>query len=300
VPAASSDPAELPAERTGHAPPPALLERRRLLDAAVAAGTWRTESRALSEHIAGVHVLRFEPPTPKLGSVLHLHGGAFRLGCPEMSGPFAAALAARCAVEVICPAYRLAPEHPFPAGLKDAWAVLSALRLDSNLPLIVCGDSAGGGLAASLAALCAARSISLGGLVLLSPWLDLGVSSASYETNAASDPLFSRTSATEAAELYLQGLSPRHPLASPLFGSVAGFPPTLMAIGAEEVLADDARSFQELLRRAGVATTFLAIPGMEHVAVTRGSALRGAAETFEHVVEFIDRRLRAAGTWHRD
>jgi epsilon-lactone hydrolase len=284
--------AGLPAERAGHAPPPELLERRRMLDAAVVAGTWRTTGRSMSGLIDGVRVLRFLPAASSRGVVLHLHGGGFRLGCPEMIGPYAAALAARCAVEVVCPAYRLAPEHPFPAGLNDASAVLSALRRDSALPLILAGDSAGGGLAAALAALSAAGAAAVRGLVLISPWLDLTVSSEYFEANAASDPMFSRAAARAAADLYLQGFSPRHPLASPLFGQVACMPPTFIGMGTEEVLAGDGRSFHTALRAAGVATTLQAIAGMQHVAVTRGLALSGAAETFDAVANFIDARLR--------
>jgi acetyl esterase/lipase len=169
--------------------------------------------------------------------------------------------------------------------------VLSALRLAGDAALILSGDSAGGGLAASLAAQCATERGGLCGLVLLSPWLDLTVTSKSYETNAATDPLFSRASAQEAAQLYLQGVSAQHPLASPLLGSVAGFPPTFISIGEAEVLAEDGRRFYELLRAAGVLVKFHPIAGMEHVAVTRGLALPGAAETFEGVAEFIDRQL---------
>lgn len=237
--------------------------------------------------MGGVRVLRFRPQAAPRGIVLHFHGGGFRIGCPEIVAPFAAALAARCQVEVICPAYRLAPEHPFPAGLVDAQRVLRAMANDA--PLILSGDSAGGGIAAGLAALSGTRA--LAGLVLLSAWLDLTVTSASYETNAATDPLFSRAAADVAAAFYLQGTSPRDPLASPLFATLDGFPPTFISIGTGEVLADDGRHFCERLRAAKVPTEFHPIPGMEHVAVTRNMSLPGAAATFTAVATFIDARL---------
>lgn len=218
-------------------------------------------------------------------TVLHLHGGAFRIGCPEQIVPFAAALAARCGVRVVCPAYRLAPEHPFPAALHDARAVRAAVRGDG--PVILSGDSAGGGLAASLAALEPAD-----GLVLLSAWLDLTVTAASYDANAASDPLFSRAAAETAAELYLHGADARHPLASPLRGEVAGLPPTLVSVGAGEVLLDDARTFAARLAAAGVRCRFDEVPGMEHVAVTRDRTLPGAERTFEAVAAFVDEVAR--------
>lgn len=281
---------KLPAERPGHPPPPEIAARRKAMAEALAAGTWRVDAPQQETNLGGVRVLRFPPPagSPR-GTVLHLHGGGFRIGCPEMISAYAAALASRCGVEVVCPAYRLAPEHPFPAGLADARAVMTALHNKRGNPLILSGDSAGGGLAAGLAALAVADDPRPAGLVLLSAWLDLTVTSRSYADNAANDPLFSLAEAQKAAALYLQGASARDPLASPLFGSVDGFPPTLISIGQEEVLADDGRHFCETLRAAGIRASLHAVPGMEHVAVTRNFSLQGAAETFDAVATFIDR-----------
>ena len=132
----------LPPERTGHAAPADLAARRAGLAAAVAAGMWRTDPAPQEVMLGGVRCLRFSPSGPARGMVLHMHGGAFRIGCPEQMGPFAADLAARCGVEVICPAYRLAPEAPFPAGLNDGWAVLRALaEAQIKTTLRHCGEA---------------------------------------------------------------------------------------------------------------------------------------------------------------
>jgi acetyl esterase/lipase len=278
-------------ERPGRPAPPDLVERRRQMAAGLEAGAWRTDPPPCSAVLDGVRALRFAPPGKPRGVVLHFHGGGFRLGCPEMIGPYAAALAARCGVEVVCPAYRLAPEHPFPAGLADAWRVAQALRAAGEGPLILSGDSAGGGIAAGLAALCVAEGAPLAGLILLSAWLDVTVTNSSYEANAATDPMFSRASAETAAELYLQGHPPKDALASPVFAAGAGFPPTLVSVGEGEVLAGDGVRFHETLRAAGVRAELSAIPGMEHVAVTRSFDLPGATETFETVCRFVDSLL---------
>lgn len=279
-------------EREGRAAPPEVVARRQAMVQALASGAWTTDAAPVTERAAGVRVLRFRPVAAKRGTVLHLHGGGFRLGCPEMVGAFATALAARCGVEVVCPAYRLAPEHPFPAGLTDAYAVYRELVQADDGPVIVSGDSAGGGLAAGVAALSAETPPK--GLVLLSAWLDLTVSSPTYRTNAATDPLFSFESASLAADLYLQGHPPDDPLASPLFAQLDGYPPTLVSVGAGEVLADDARSFHRALVAAGVEARLSEIAGMDHVAVTRGLSLPGAAETFEAVAAFVDGLTRRA------
>lgn len=125
-------------------------------------------------------------------------------------------------------------------------------------------------------------------MVLLSPWLDLTVTAASFRVNAGTDPLFGTESAQAAADLYLQGLDPRHPLASPLFAEVDGFPPCLVSVGTGEVLLDDSRRFARKLERAGCDCRTIEIAGMDHVAVVRGFDLPGAAQTFAAIIGFVD------------
>ena len=278
----------LPPERKGHTASADLAERRTGLAAAVAAGVWRTDPAPEEVQIGGVRCLRFSPSGASRGTLLHMHGGAFRIGCPEQIAPLAASLAQACKVTVICPAYRLAPEYPFPAGLNDGWAVLRALAETMPRALILSGDSAGGSLAASLAALAHQAGIPLAGLALLSPWLDLSVIDPAYITNAATDWLFSAEAAQEAAALYLQGHMPSDPLASPLFGELSGHPPTYLNAGMGEVLAGDARRLRDRLEQAGVPVTFHEVDGMEHVAVTRDRSLVGSDETFERLAEFVE------------
>lgn len=275
-------------ERTGTPPPPDLSERRAGLAAAVAAGYWRTEPQPAERPLGGVRCLHFAAPGKARGTVLHMHGGAFRIGAPEQMGPFAAALAAQCHVNVVCPAYRLAPEHPFPAGLRDGLAVMEELVRRAEVPLVLSGDSAGGGLAAGLAALAHTLGYKLAGLALLSSWLDLTVTSRSYRTNAASDPLFSAAAASEAAALYLQGHSPADALASPLLGPVEGFPPAYVNVGKGEVLVDDAISLVRKLREEQVPVIFHSVDDMEHVAVTRDRMLTGSDETFAELAGFLN------------
>lgn len=283
----------LPPERPGQPAPPDLAARRAQMAAAIAAGAFATGQTAQEIEIAGLRAQRFAPPGPPRAHVLQLHGGGFRIGRPEFEGPFSEALAARCGVCVTVPQYRLAPEAPFPAGLNDALAALAALRCEASaLPLIVSGDSAGAGLAASLALMAAAGlAPRFDALVLLSPWLDLTVTAPSYAANAATDPLFGTESARIAADLYLQGCDPTHPLASPVHArnaDLAGYPPCLISVGTGEVLFDDALRFHARLVAAGCAAGLLALDGMDHVAVVRGMDQPGAAETFAAVAAFVD------------
>jgi acetyl esterase/lipase len=283
----------LPPLREGRAAPPDLAERRGQMQAAVEAGAWKTAKRPVEERLAGLRTLRFKPEGAPRGYMLQLHGGGFRIGRPEFESFFAEALAARCGIEVVVPQYRLAPEGPFPAGLVDALAALDALSAEAgDAPLIVGGDSAGGGLAASLGVLTAVQGgPRIYGLVLLSPWLDLRVSAETYASNA-DDPMFSKESADIAAELYLQGFDPCHPLASPLLAPIASFPPTLISVGTGEVLYDDSRLFHDKLTGLGVDSRLSAIDGMEHVAVVRALDMHGAPETLAAVIDFVEGILR--------
>jgi len=279
----------LPPEREGHAPPPDLAERRAQMDAALASGAWAVSPPPEEIVLGGRRTLVFRPEGVVRGRMIHFHGGAFRLGGPEMEGPFAVAIAAQAGFEVYAPQYRLAPEHPFPAGLNDGWAALAALAglHEDGLPLVLSGDSAGGGLAASLAVMAAARGLAVDGLVLLSPWLDLTVGAAAYAANAGSDPLFSRESAEAGARLYTQGFDRAHPLVSPVFADLRGLPRTLISVGAGEVLRDDAHTLHRRLGDVGVVSELFEVAGMDHVAVVRSLELPGAGETLARIVDLL-------------
>jgi len=177
-----------------------------------------------------------------------IYGGAFRQGSASAWTDFAGRLAKRTNARVVVPDYRLAPEYPFPAALHDCAAVLVAL-CGKGRPIILSGDSAGGGLALSLAAICASPT-RLAGLALISPWTDLNVTADSFADCAATDVLFSRDAAHEAAELYLQGIGADDPLASPHFADLTTLPPVLLMASTIEVLRDDATRLVERLARA--------------------------------------------------
>src|SRR5215472_3765085 len=109
-------------------------------------------------------------------TVVHFHGGGYCVGSARTARAWAAHLSARAQCRVVLPQYRLAPEHPHPAALEDARAVINALSGDAAAsPVVVSGDSAGGGLAlAAVLSLLNGHENLPGGCILVSPWLDLG------------------------------------------------------------------------------------------------------------------------------
>ena len=282
----------VPDEREGTPALEDLAERRKMISAAVEAGLMPSPERPVAEEIiGGVRTLTVSPEgkAPR-GYMVMLHGGGYRIGRPENDTRFAEMLADRCNIEVVLPAYRLAPENPFPSGFNDAWSILNAVASRiGNAPLMVGGDSAGGGLAAALGVYAGSQgSPRIAAALLLSPFVDLTITAASFQENAETDQLFPKASAKDASELYLQGFDPRHPLASPLFAQLSSFPPTFINVGTGEALRDDSISFHEKLEKAGVPSQLQAIDDMEHVAVVRNMGLIGSAESLEAIVAFIN------------
>ncbi len=221
------------------------------------------------------------------GTLFHLHGGGFRLGGPRRLAPFSATLAARANCTVVTPAYPLAPEEPFPAALHALMDGLDALDVDG--PLVISGDSAGGNLAVGLCL----QGAKADGLMLMSPWLDLRVTSDGYARAAATDQMFSLASAQDGAEGYLQGHPADDPLASPVLADVAGLPPTLILAGGVEVLLDDSLTFAVNLATALVDVELRVIPDMQHVAPTFSADRAGATAGLDAVISFLGRRFAA-------
>jgi epsilon-lactone hydrolase len=186
--------------------------------------------------------------------LLYLHGGGYIAGSPQTHRMLTAQLARTIPTRVLSLAYRLAPEHPYPAAVADAWAAYWWLLAQGIPPqqIVVAGDSAGGGLAmALLLALRDAHVPLPAGAVCLSPWLDLALEGESVHAPDSVDYLNTQV-LTGAARLYLQDIDPHTPLASPLYGDLTGLPPLLIQASCTELLVDDSRRFAERARAAGV------------------------------------------------
>ncbi|MGW5076594.1 alpha/beta hydrolase fold domain-containing protein [Rhodococcus sp. NPDC004095] len=249
----------LPAERAGAPASPELLERRAKFAATEidpALGV-----TAADTDFAGIPCRTIR--AAGRATVLYLHGGGYRMGSPEAYNAYAAALAAGAEATVVVPRYRLAPENPFPAGLRDALAVYEDLASATDGPIVVAGDSAGAGLAAAVVVAVDASDVRTpDGLMLLSPWLDLHCTSPFYES--ATDAFFPLASAESACDDYLQGVPADDPLVSPLLADHAGFPPTLIQVGGNEALVGDALGLTQALAAANVTCTLEVIADQGH------------------------------------
>ncbi|HJS87463.1 MAG TPA: alpha/beta hydrolase [Acetobacteraceae bacterium] len=197
--------------------------------------------------------------------LLYLHGGGFIACSPRTHRPITAAFAHE-GFRVFAPEYRLAPEHPFPAALEDAVAAWRALRASVPGRMGVAGDSAGGNLALAmmLALRDAGDAMLPDAAALFSPATDLVGTGASLRSNTRRDAMFRGEPLWHLARAYLQGADPRAPLASPLYGDLAGLPPLLIHVGEREVLRDDSVRLAERARAAGVPVELQVWPVVPH------------------------------------
>ena len=198
--------------------------------------------------------------------VLDVHGGALLFGGGDANVRFSTAAAAlRTGRVAIGIDYRVPPDHPFPAGLDDCVAVYRALIAETAPErIVVSGTSAGGNLAAAL--LLQARDEGLqmpAGAMLLTPELDLTESGDSFDTLMGLDVVLPAR-LTEMNLLYAGAADLADPYVSPLFGDVAGFPPTLLQAGTRDIFLSNAVRMHRKLRSAGVRAELHVWEGMPH------------------------------------
>ncbi|KAL4070716.1 Alpha/Beta hydrolase protein [Scleroderma citrinum] len=193
--------------------------------------------------------------------ILYIHGGAYCYSSAAAQRMISIPLSKFTDTRVFAVDYRLAPETVFPGPLHDVVNAYMRLRDDLQVPpenVVVAGDSAGGGLCLALLLYLRDNGYALpGGAILLSPWVDLTLSCASWETNAAYDivPFPGPGTHLHPVLMYLGDGLPQyltHPYASPLFGNFEGLPPMLIQCGEAEVLRDEIELLAHKASLAGV------------------------------------------------
>ena len=228
------------------------------------------------------------------GVVLYLHGGGYTCGSLEYAKGFSSVLAAECGVRVFCAAYRLAPEHRYPAAVEDALEAYQYLLKKgyAGHQILLCGESAGGGLIYALCLKLKELGLPLPcGLIGISPWTDLTGSGKSYEENREVDPSMSPELLQFYAKCYTD--DPANPLCSPLFGDLTGFPPSLLFVGGDEVMLDDTRMLHEKLVKSGCRSKLIVAPERWHAYVLYCLS-ENMPQDFETINRFMDKVLSPA------
>lgn len=206
------------------------------------------------------------PERPARGTILYIHGGGFVSCSAATHRPITGSLARRTSSAVFSANYRLAPEHPFPAALDDVAATYRWLiGISSGAPVAIAGDSAGGGLALSLA--IHAREHGLvppACVVLFSPWTDLAGRGASLVANDGRCAMFRPENIPAFAAVYLGATRPDDPRASPVYADLHALPPLLLQVGSTELLLDDARRVHERAIAAGTDSRLSVYDDVHH------------------------------------
>lgn len=223
------------------------------------------------------------------GHVLYFHGGAYCVGSPATHRSLTTRLASGIGVPVFAAAYRLAPEHRFPSALDDAMAAYLALR--ARGPVIVGGDSAGAGLALSLA--LALRTAALPpptALMLLSPLAD--AVPASFPEPHPGEALLSAEWVSACGAHYL-GPQPdaKAWMASALMADLHHLPPVLIQGGTDDLLYPQALALHAALQAAGVDCQCDITQGRWHVFQLHGGALPSADQAIARLSSFARRHL---------
>ena len=250
-----------------------------------------------STQIASCHAEWCRPAKPVgEGVVLYLHGGAYSSGSCITHRTIAARIAAASGRATLTIDYRLAPEHPFPAGLDDALAVYLALAEGGKTTVALAGDSAGGGLALAVVQRLREQALAMPlALALMSPWTDLTHSSETHQTKASVDPYFPTPERLVAsARAYARGTPLTHPMISPHYADLSGFPAMLIHVGEHETLLNDSIWLAERVQATCGAAELKVWPGMWHVWQALGGKMREADESLAELGEFLRQHFERA------
>ena len=240
--------------------------------------------------VAGIPCMEITPPAPRAGrQLLYLFGGGFIQGSPFEDLPISAALAAKTGATVICPHYRLAPEHPFPAALDDVTAVAGALLAD-NRGTLLAGESAGGNLSLALVHRLRRRGRPVPrAIATLSPATDLSLMGDSHAADR--DPFLLADRTGEIAEVYLGDTDPAQPEVSPIYGAFdADFPATFVTSGTRDLLLSSCVRLARVMRQAGASIDLRVWEGMWHV-FEFYPGIPEAEASLTEIAGFLDQRF---------
>lgn len=233
--------------------------------------------------------------SPEDKVVLYLHGGSWVYGNLHTAQAVGRMLCANSGYRVLVVEYRLAPEHPYPAGPDDCSAVYRWLG-ENGFPaenIAIFGDSAGGNLTLSLLHRLVAEGRPLPQAVgLASPASDL--TDRGMLLKGAPDLLFTQYQGEErhVLDLYCGGADRASPLLSPYYGNLAPFPPMLIHVGQDEDLCLDCDLLAQKAFEAGVDVSLKIWRGMYHDFTTVGATLKESRKSLAELGAFFKMHLQ--------
>jgi acetyl esterase/lipase len=228
-------------------------------------------------------------------TIMYIHGGGYVACSRRTHRPITAAMARMTRLPVLAVDYRLAPENRFPSAIDDVYAAYKWLAAhNSGKPIVLAGDSAGGGLTLALTH----KLRESGGqipacIVCFSPWTDLTGSGTSERTNAEKDAMFYPENIRDFAAAYISKPDDKNDIfASPVFADAAGLPPVLFQVGSTEVLADDSRRIHEKIVAAEGESRLEVFDGVSHVWQMTIGFIPEARKALQNTADFIREHIR--------
>lgn len=262
----------------------------------------RMEDLVISPEGTDIPIRLYRPVAAgPLPAVVNFHGGGWVQGNLEQSEWAASRIAVRAGVVVISVDYRLAPEHVFPAGIEDCWAVTrwvhdnaADLGIDPDR-LSVMGDSAGGNLAAVVALLARdAGAPVLRRQILVYPGVEMYDKWPSEIRNADA-PVLTSHNMRAYTRIYLgEGFGTKDWRASPIrAASHAGVAPALIQTAELDPLLDNGAHYAEKLRADGVEVTYTPYPGLFHGFLSLPGVMPRAGMALEEIVTTLNSDAKA-------
>ena len=287
----------LEAARDAGLPPPADIDEERARGKA-AAVFWNEGLPAVASietHDAAgrvpLHLFKPDRPGP-LPVVVYVHGGGWAVDSVVQNEPLIRTLVTRSGWAVLAPTYRLAPEHPFPAGLDDAVAAVRWVQEHGHshgldpARIVLSGTSAGANLA--LAAAISGKTEPLAGLLLFYGVFGADFDTTSYRRFADGRYGLPRERMAHYFDLYdPAGKRTSDPLIQPLLADLDGLPPTWLLAAGLDVLRDDTLALHQKLIDAGVPVTLRFEPGVVHGFINRGRIVRAARRSLDAAAAFL-------------
>jgi acetyl esterase len=236
----------------------------------------------------GALPVRIYAPRDLHGTLVFLHGGGWTFGSIESHDAICRALAGRAGCRVVSVEYRLAPEHPHPCGLEDAWTALTWALESFEAPVGVGGDSAG----ANLAAVCALRARDAGMplrfQLLLYPATDAGRDTDSHRELAEGYRLTQESLDWYYGNYLGPAGDPADPEISPLLAEeLAGVAPAFVTTAEFDPLRDEGEAYAARLRAAGVPVAARRYDGLIHGFYSLGGVISRANGALDDAAEAV-------------
>lgn len=228
--------------------------------------TTRLKSTASAELVNGADIWHLRKTDHPDYRILYLHGGAYINDASSYHWSFCDKLAQRLNAEIIFPIYPLTPNHTWEETFSLLEIVWQDVVVGADLPCIVMGDSAGGGLAV---AFCEYIQ-ELGWrqpdqMILLSPWMDISMSNTDAADYESVDPMLSAYGLIEMGKCWAGDLDIQDYKVSPIFGDISTLHDVYLFVGTREIFYPDIMRFHEMLAKQGSITQLYIGEGMNHV-----------------------------------